>query len=173
MSDVPAKSEDRLLQQANQTSDESEEEGVPVSRGAHIGTGLATLVFGGFFGGIPLGIYITTILEGAGAIELVLMGLFFSPFILIGIPTFTFGVVSLGAGIIGYPLIKSYDDEDEEGTDGEPVSTAFAYISEDDILEQIHRTKTLEPAPSTASNEVEDQPAGGFWNIEHGESSDD
>lgn len=58
---------------------------------------------------------------------------------------FIFGVVCVGAGIIGYPLIKEYDDEDEEEADGAPVSTAFAYTSEDEMLEQI-REAQVQPA---------------------------
>ena len=144
MSEVPVSGEEFLLQQANQSSDESEEEGVPMSRGAHLATGLFASVFGGMFGGIPLGFYISLFLDGWSMMELVPLGLFFSPFILIGGAMFIFGVITLGAGIIGYPLIKEYDDEDEEG-DGGPVSTAFAYTSEDDMLEQI-REAQVQPA---------------------------
>ena len=144
MSEVPVNGEEFLLQQANQTSDE-EEEGVPMSRGAHIGTGLFASALGVIFGGMPLGIFILTMLEGGDAIEMVLIGLFVSPFVLIGGTMFIFGMVSLGAGIIGYPLIKEYDDEDEEEGDGIPVSTAFAYTSEDDMLEQI-REAQVQPA---------------------------
>ena len=145
MSEVPVSGEEFLLQQANQSSDESEEEGVPMSRGAHLATGLFASVFGGMFGGIPLGFYISLFLDGWSMMELVPLGLFFSPFILIGGAMFIFGVITLGAGIIGYPLIKEYDDEDEEEGDGGPVSTAFAYTSEDDMLEQI-REAQVQPA---------------------------
>ena len=145
MSEVPVSGEEFLLQQANQSSDESEEEGVPMSRGAHLATGLFASVFGGMFGGIPLGFYISLFLDGWSIMELVPLGLFFSPFILIGGAMFIFGVITLGAGIIGYPLIKEYDDEDEEEGDGGPVSTAFAYTSEDDMLEQI-REAQVQPA---------------------------
>ena len=144
MSEVPFNDEEFLLQQANQTSDE-EEEGVPMSRGAHIGTGLFASAFGGIFGGMPLAMFIFVMLEEGDAIEKVLVGLFVSPFVLIGGSMFIFGVVCVGAGIIGYPLIKEYDDEDEEEADGAPVSTAFAYTSEDDMLEQI-REAQVQPA---------------------------
>ena len=145
MSEVPVSSEEFLLQQANQSSDESEEEGVPMSRGAHIGTGLFASAFGGIFGGMPLAMFIFVMLEEGDAIEKVLVGLFVSPFVLIGGTMFIIGITTLGAGIIGYPLIKSYDDRDEEGADGEPLSTAFAYTSEDDMLEQI-REAQVQPA---------------------------
>ena len=145
MSEVPAKAEDFLLQQAEQTSDESEEEGVPMSRGAHLATGLFASAFGGIFGGMPLGMFIGVYMDGGEAFELVILGLFVSPFVLIGGTMFIIGITTLGAGIIGYPLIKSYDDEDEESADGEPVSTAFAYTSEDDMLEQIRETQ-VQPA---------------------------
>ena len=117
MTEIPALMEDHQLQRANETSQEDEEEGVPMSRGAHIGMGLFLTFFGGIFGGGPLAIFIGLIMETSDLIELVLMGLFFSPFILIGGSMFMFGVVSIGAGVIGYPLIKEYDDEDEEGVD--------------------------------------------------------
>ena len=145
MSEVPVNGEEFLLQQANQTSDESDEEGAPMSRGAHIGTGLFASVFGGMFGGIPLAMFIFVMLEEGDAIEKVLVGLFVSPFVLIGGSMFIFGVVCVGAGIIGYPLIKEDDDEDEEEGDEGPVSTAFAYTSEDDMLEQI-REAQVQPA---------------------------
>ena len=145
MSDGPPESEDFLLQQANQASDESEEEGVPMSRSAHLGTGLFLTVFGGIFGGGPLAVLVGIVMSGEDPITPLALGVFFSPFILIGGGLFIFGVVTLGAGIIGYPLIKEYGDEDEEGTDGEPLSTAFAYTSEDDMVEQI-RDAQAQPA---------------------------
>ena len=145
MSEVPAHNEDLLLQQANQTSDEEDEEGVPMSRGAHIGTGLFASAFGVIFGGMPLAMFIFVMLEEGDAIEKVLVGLFVSPFVLIGGSMFIFGVVCVGAGIIGYPLIKEDDDEDEEEGDEGPVSTAFAYASEDEMLEQI-REAQIQPA---------------------------
>ena len=145
MSESPANAEGLLPQQAEQTSDESEEEGVPMSRGAHLGTGLFASAFGVIFGGVPLGMFIFVMLEEGDAIEKVLVGLFVSPFVLIGGTMFIFGVVCVGAGIIGYPLIKEYDDEDEEEGDGKPVSTAFAYTSEDDMLKQI-REAQVQPA---------------------------
>ena len=145
MSEIPAHNEDLLLQQAKQTSDEGEEEGVPMSRGAHIGTGLFASAFGVIFGGMPLAMFIFVMLEEGDAIEKVLVGLFVSPFVLIGGSMFIFGVVCVGAGIIGYPLIKEDDDEDEEEGDEGPVSTAFAYTSEDDMLEQI-REAQVQPA---------------------------
>ena len=144
MSEVPVNGEEFLLQQANQTSDE-EEEGVPMSRGAHIGTGLFASAFGVIFGGMPLAMFIFVMLEEGDAIEKVLVGLFVSPFVLIGGSMFIFGMVCVGAGIIGYPLIKEDDDEDEEEGDEGPVSTAFAYTSEDDMLEQI-REAQVQPA---------------------------
>lgn len=147
MSEVPVNGEDFLPQQANQTSDEGEEEGVPMSRGAHIGIGLFASAFGGMFGGMPSVFFIELIMDGVGAIELILMGLFFTPFILIGGSMFIFGVVTLGAGIIGHPLIKEYSDEDEDGRDEQPVSTAFAYTSEDDVVQQIRDAQT-QPALS-------------------------
>ena len=145
MSEIPAHNEDFLLQQANQTSDEEDEEGVPMSRGAHIGTGLFASAFGVIFGGMPLAMFIFVMLEEGDVIEKVLVGLFVSPFVLIGGSMFIFGVVCVGAGIIGYPLIKEDDDEDEEEGDEGPVSTAFAYTSEDDMLEQI-REAQVQPA---------------------------
>ena len=145
MSEIPAHNEDLLLQQANQTSDEEDEEGVPMSRGAHIGTGLFASAFGVIFGGMPLAMFIFVMLEEGDVIEKVLVGLFVSPFVLIGGSMFIFGVVCVGAGIIGYPLIKEDDDEDEEEGDEGPVSTAFAYTSEDDMLEQI-REAQVQPA---------------------------
>ena len=145
MSEVPVDKENLLLQQADQTSDENEEEGAPMSRGAHIGTGLFASAFGVIFGGMPLAMFIFVMLEEGDAIEKVLVGLFVSPFVLIGGSMFIFGVVCVGAGIIGYPLIKDYDDEDEEEADGAPVSTAFAYTSEDEMLEQI-REAQIQPA---------------------------
>ena len=145
MGEIPAHNEDLLLQQANQTSDEEDEEGVPMSRGAHIGTGLFASAFGVIFGGMPLAMFIFVMLEEGDAIEKVLVGLFVSPFVLIGGSMFIFGVVCVGAGIISYPLIKEYDDEDEEEGDEERVSTAFAYTSEDDMLEQI-REAQVQPA---------------------------
>ena len=145
MSEVPVNGVDFLLQQANQTSGEEDEEGVPMSRGAHIGTGLFASAFGVIFGGMPLAIFIFVMLEEGDAIEKVLVGLFVSPFVLIGGSMFIFGVVCVGAGIIGYPLIKSYDGEDEGEEGGGPVSTAFAYTSEDDMLEQI-REAQVQPA---------------------------
>ena len=145
MSEVPVNGEEFLLQQANQTSDESDEEGAPMSRGAHIGTGLFASAFGVIFGGMPLAMFIFVMLEEGDAIEKVLVGLFVSPFVLIGGSMFIFGMVCVGAGIIGYPLIKEDDDEDEEEGDEGPVSTAFAYTSEDEMLEQI-RGAQVKPA---------------------------
>jgi len=150
MTEIPANGKDLLLQQAEQTSDESEEEGVPMSRGAHIGIGLFASAFGGMFGGMPSVFFIELIMDGVGAIELILMGLFFTPFILIGGSMFIFGVVTLGAGIIGHPLMKEYSDEDEDGRDEQPVSTAFAYTSEDDVVEQIRGAKAQHAVAETS-----------------------
>ena len=150
MTEIPALVEDHQLQRANETSQEDEEEGVPMSRGAHIGMGLFLTFFGGIFGGGPLAIFIGLIMETSDLIELVLMGLFFSPFILIGGSMFMFGVVSIGAGVIGYPLIKEYDDEDEEGVDEGPMSTAFAYTSEDDVVEQIRGAQAQHAVAETS-----------------------
>ena len=108
-----------------------------MSREAHIRMGLFLMIFGVVFGGVPLAMFIFVIMETSDIMELVLIGLFLSPFILIGGGMFIFGVITIGAGIIGYPLIKEYDDEEEEGVDEGPTSTAFAYISEDDVVEQI------------------------------------
>lgn len=145
MSEVPVSSEEFLLQQANQSSDEEEDKGVPMSRSAHLGTGLFLTVFGGIFGGGPLAVLVGIVMSGEDPITPLALGVFFSPFILIGGGLFIFGMVTLGAGIIGYPLIKEYDDEDEEDGDGGPVSTAFAYTSEDDMVEQIRETQ-VQPA---------------------------
>lgn len=179
MTEIPANGKDLLLQQAEQTSDESEEEGVPMSRGAHIGIGLFASAFGGMFGGMPSVFFIELIMDGVGAIELILMGLFFTPFILIGGSMFMFGVVTLGAGIIGYPLIKEYDDEDEEEGDEGPVSTAFAYTSEDDMLEQIRQAQAqpalLEPggkAPTQGWGMAPSEQASGGEETLHEEKAD-
>lgn len=145
MSEVPAKAEEFQIQQTEQTLSEDEEEGVPMSRSAHLGTGLFLTVFGGIFGGGPLAVLIGIVMSGEDPITPLALGVFFSPFILIGGGLFIFGMVTLGAGIIGYPLIKEYDDEDEEEGDGGPVSTAFAYTSEDDMVEQIRETQ-VQPA---------------------------
>ena len=88
---------------------------------------------------------VSIVMSGEDPITPLALGVFFSPFILIGGGLFIFGVVTLGAGIIGYPLIKEYDDEDEEEGDEKQVSTAFAYTSEDDMLEQI-REAQVQPA---------------------------
>ena len=186
MSEIPANNEDFLLQQANQTLDEGEEEGVPISRGAHIGIGLFATAFGGAFGGIPLGMLIAFFMDGGEGMGLLALGLFVSPFILIGGTMFIAGITTLVAGIIGDPLIKDYDDEDEEEGDERPTSTAFAYTSEDDIVKEIRgaqaqpalaetseKAPTLgwgmapsEQAPRTGGSLQTDQTetgSGGFW----------
>jgi hypothetical protein len=145
MSEVPVSSEEFQIQQTEQTLSEDEEEGVPMSRRAHLGTGLFLTVFGGIFGGGPLAVLVGIVMSGEDPITPLALGVFFSPFILIGGGLFILGMVTLGAGIIGYPLIKEYDDEDEEEEDGGPVSTAFAYTSEDDMVEQIRETQ-VQPA---------------------------
>lgn len=158
MSEVPAMNEEFRIRQSDQSLGEDEEEGVPMSRSAHVGTGLFLTVFGGVFGGGPLAMLVSLIMFSEDAVEPLVVGLFLSPFILIGGGLFIFGVVTLGAGIIGYPLIKSYDDEDEEGADGEPVSTAFAYTSEDDVVEQIRDAQTQ----PTLSQQGENAPTLGW-----------
>ncbi len=133
-------------------SNDDEEKGVPASRGAHLGTGLFATVFGGVFGGGPLFMFISLISQRGGAFELVFVGLFVSPFLLIGGGTFILGVALIGAGIIGYPLMKIHvgdEEEEEEGTHGEPVSTAFTYTGEDDILEQIRDAQAQPALPET------------------------
>ena len=149
MTEAPAINDELRLQPANETSQEDEEEGVPMSREGHVRMGLFLMIFGVVFGGGPLAMFIFLIMETSDLIELLPMGLFFSPFILIGGGMFIFGMVTIGAGVIGYPLIKEYDDEEEEGVDEGPMSTAFAYTSEDDMLEQIRQAQAqpalLEP----------------------------
>lgn len=150
MIEAPAINDELRLQPANETSQEDEEEGVPMSREAHVRMGLLLLIFGVVFGGGPLAMFIFLIMETSDLIELLLMGLFFSPFILIGGGMFIFGVVTIGAGVIGYPLIKEYDDEEEEGVDEGPMSTAFAYTSEDDVVEQIRSAKAQHAVAETS-----------------------
>lgn len=137
MSEVPAINQVIRPEQANQASEENEEKGVPMSRSAHVGTGLFLTVFGGIFGGGPLTILIGLVLNSEEAFEPLVVGLFLTPFILIGGAMFIFGMVTLVSGLIGYPLITSYDEEDEEGMEGEATSMAFTYASEDDVVDKI------------------------------------
>ena len=101
---------------------------------------------------------------------------FFGIFLLVGGALLVGGLRTLFSGITGKGLTYVVTlDELAERKEEELIhgSTAFSYTSTEELLSQIHRTKMSEPAPSTASNEVEDQPSGGFWDIEDGESSDD
>ncbi|MGB1485359.1 MAG: hypothetical protein ACPG81_06015 [Poseidonia sp.] len=158
-----------------------DEQGHPVGieeqtpQGEALTLGLAFTLFGSIFFFFPLAMMLM-FLQDAYLEEMLCIVPFFGIFLLVGGITLAGGLRTLFSGITGKGLTYVVTlDELAERKEEELIhgSTAFSYTSTEELLSQIHRTKTSEPAPSTASNEVEDQPAGGFWDIEHGESSDD
>ena len=131
-----------------------------MSPDAHIGTGLFASAFGVIFGGMPLAMFIFVMLEEGDAIEKVLVGLFVSPFVLIGGSMFIFGVVCVGAGIIGYPLIKEYDDEDEEEADGHRCQRPLLTPAKTRCSNKFVRLKSSLPLLNRARRH---QPSDGAW----------
>lgn len=158
-----------------------DEHGQPVGieeqtpQGEALTLGLAFTLFGSIFFFFPLAMMLM-FLQDAYLEELLCVVPFFSIFLLVGGITLAGGLRTLYSGITGKGLTSVVtleelaERKEEELTQG---STAFSYTSTEELLRQIHQTEASEPVPSTASNEVEDQPAGGFWDIEQNESSND
>lgn len=76
------------------------------------------------------------------------------------------GLKTLFSGITGKGLtyvvsLEELAERKDEEDDLAP--TAFSYASREELLDQIHQTKTTESAQAITSTEDEHQPAGAFW----------
>ena len=143
-----------------------EEELIPqeTPRGLALGLGVFLTAFGGVFAGFPLWGLIMTLQEGYSIGQMFFPFAIFSLFILVGSVILFLGLKSLVAGLTGQGLtvyVRKDSPEDEFGIDMSPQ-----YISEEELLEQIHGTNTL-GEQSTASEEEIPAPSasgvGGFW----------
>ena len=143
-----------------------EEELIPqeTPRGLALGLGVFLTAFGGVFAGFPLWGLIMTLQEGYSIGQMFVPFAIFGLFILVGSVILFLGLKSLVAGLTGQGLtvyVRKDRREDEFGIDMSPQ-----YISEEELLEQIHGTNTL-GEQSTASEEEIPAPSasgvGGFW----------
>ena len=131
-------------------------------RAVALGMGVFLTAFGSVFGGFPLWGLIMTLDEGYSIGEMLFPFAIFGLFILVGGAVLLLGLKSLIAGITGQGLVFYVPEEhltNELGIDLSPQ-----YISEEELLKQIHgtsapgeqtmATRDEHPAPSTS---------GGFW----------
>lgn len=143
-----------------------EEELIPqeVPRGLALGVGVFLTAFGGIFAGFPLWGLIMTLQEGYSIGQMFVPFAIFGLFILVGSAILFLGLKSLVAGITGHGLTTYVPKDSQEGEFG--IDLSPQYISEEELLKQIHGTSTpgeqtrasKEEAPAPSASE-----GGGFW----------
>ena len=131
-------------------------------RGVALGMGIILTAFGSMFGGFPLWGLIMTLSEGYTMGEMIVPFAAFSLFILVGGVILSLGLKSLVAGITGKGLVFYVSEEhlhDELEVDLSPQ-----YISEEELLKQIHGTKAaVEQTSATKGEGSAPSASGGFW----------
>ena len=131
-------------------------------RGVALGMGVFLTAFGSVFGGFPLWGLIMTLQEGYSIGEMIFPLAVFGLFILVGGLVLFLGLKSLIAGITGQGLVF-YVPEDHLQNEVE-VDLSQQYISEEELLKQIHGTST--PEEQTMITKDDTSPpstSGGFW----------
>lgn len=156
--------ERRAIVQDETMADEEELIPQEVARGLALGVGVFMTAFGGIFAGFPLWGLIMTLQEGHNIGEMFGAIAFLGLFILVGSVILFLGLKSLVAGITGQGLTIYVPDDSQEGE--VDIDLSPQYISEEELLEQIHGTST--PGEEARPTE-EEAPAplasggGGFW----------
>lgn len=134
-------------------------------RAVAIGVGVFLTAFGSVFGGFPLWALIGILQYGGYSIgQMIIPTAIFSLFILIGSLLLFLGLKSLVAGITGQGLttyVRKEHHLNETGVDLSPQ-----YISEEELLKQIHGT-IASGEQTTPPKEEDSAPSasggGGFW----------
>ena len=132
-------------------------------RAVAIGVGVFLTAFGSVFGGFPLWALIGILQYGGYSIGQIIIPIaIFSLFILIGSLLLFLGLKSLVAGITGQGLTTYV--RKEHHLNGADVDLSPQYISEEELLKQIHGTGNP-GVQAIVSTEENPQPstAGGFW----------
>lgn len=131
-------------------------------RAAALGIGVFLTAFGGVFGGFPLWGLIMILQEGYSMGEMLFPFAIFGLFILVGGGILSLGLKSLAAGITGKGLVFYVPEEqlhNELAVDLSPQ-----YISEEELLKQIHGTKAAgEQTSATKGESSAPSASGGFW----------
>ena len=148
-----------------------DEHGYPVGieeqtpREEALSMGVLFTLFGGVFFFIPLWM-LMMFLENAYLSEMFCIVPFFGIFLFVGGAMLDGGLKTLFSGITGKGLtyvvsLEELAERKDEEDDLAP--TAFSYASREELLDQIHQTKTTESAQAITSTEDKHQPAGAFW----------
>jgi hypothetical protein len=144
----------------------SENEGLvrqETPRAVAIGLGIFLTAFGSVFGGFPLWALIGILQEGGYSIGyMIVPTAIFGLFILIGSLVLFLGLKSLVAGITGQGLTV-YVPEDRY-PNGAGVDLTPQYISEEELLKQIHGTSNPGGQAITSTEEIPaPSTSAGFW----------
>ena len=156
--------ERRAIVQDETMADEEELIPQEVARGLALGVGVFMTAFGGIFAGFPLWGLIMTLQEGHNIGEMFGAIAFLGLFILVGSVILFLGLKSLVAGITGQGLqtyVQPVNLQNKAGVDLSPQ-----YISEEELLDQIHGTSAPEEQTMASKEEAPASSAsgvGGFW----------
>ena len=156
--------ERRAIVQDETMADEEELIPQEVARGLALGVGVFMTAFGGIFAGFPLWGLIMTLQEDHNIGEMFGAIAFLGLFILVGSVILFLGLKSLVAGITGQGLqtyVQPVNLQNKAGVDLSPQ-----YISEEELLEQIHGTSAPEEQTMASKEEALASSAsgvGGFW----------
>ena len=127
--------------------------------------GVVFTLVGSVFFFMPLSMMLW-ILQDAYLPEMFCIVPFFGIFLLVGGALLVGGLRTLFSGVTGKGLtyvVTLEELAERKEKEREEDSTAFSYASREELLNQIHQTKTAEPTEAPTSNEEEHQPAGSFW----------
>ena len=156
--------ERRAIVRGATSADDEELVRQETSRGVALGVGVFLTAFGGFFAGFPLWGLIMTLQEGYSFGQIFIPIAIFGLFILVGSVILYLGLKSLVAGLTGQGLTTYVRKESQEGGFG--IDLNPQYISEEELLKQIHGTSTSGEQTTPPQEEVSAPSAsggGGFW----------
>lgn len=155
--------ERRAIVRGATSADDEELVRQETSRGVALGVGVFLTAFGGFFAGFPLWGLIMTLQEGYSFGQIFIPIAIFGLFILVGSVILYLGLKSLVAGLTGQGLTTYVRKESQEGGFG--IDLSPQYISEEELLKQIHGTSTSEQItpPQEEVSAPSASGGGGFW----------
>lgn len=160
----PLNMERRAIVRGPTSADDEELVRQETPRGLALGVGVFLTAFGGVFAGFPLWGLIMTLQEGYSIVQMFVPFAIFGLFILVGSVILFLGLKSLVAGLTGQGLTVYVPKDSPQGEFG--IDLSPQYISEEELLEQIHGTSapgeqamaSKEEAPASSASGV-----GGFW----------